>query len=149
MFRAVNSPSTVSTAPVSAFAHHEGESRPSRNMSMLTKVECQTQKRSPGRRKRVCMAIQSRLITQREHNRFNSRLNVTSFALSAGDALSESYCSFPPSPSSCRRAGIVLHPTSLPSPHGIGDLGSECESFIDWLADSGMQVCLYAHYEFS
>lgn len=35
-----------------------------------------------------------------------------------------------------RRSGILLHPTSLPSRYGIGDLGNEAYGFIDFLADS-------------
>lgn len=38
-----------------------------------------------------------------------------------------------------RRAGVVLHPTSLPGPYGIGELGLECFRFIDWLQTAGMQ----------
>lgn len=38
-----------------------------------------------------------------------------------------------------RRAGIILHPTSLPGPNGIGELGSEAFAFLDWLASAGMQ----------
>jgi 4-alpha-glucanotransferase len=33
-----------------------------------------------------------------------------------------------------RQAGILLHPTSLPGPYGIGDLGPGAHAFIDWLA---------------
>jgi 4-alpha-glucanotransferase len=33
-----------------------------------------------------------------------------------------------------RASGILLHPTSLPGPHGSGDLGPEAHSFIDFLA---------------
>jgi 4-alpha-glucanotransferase len=32
-----------------------------------------------------------------------------------------------------RSSGILLHPTSLPSPHGIGDLGQGAYDFIDFL----------------
>ena len=32
-----------------------------------------------------------------------------------------------------RSAGILLHPTSLPGPYGIGDVGREAKSFVDWL----------------
>ena len=39
-----------------------------------------------------------------------------------------------------RVSGILLHPTSLPSPFGIGDLGKYAYRFIDFLADSGQQV---------
>jgi 4-alpha-glucanotransferase len=33
-----------------------------------------------------------------------------------------------------RRAGVFLHLTSLPGPHGIGDLGGGARAFVDWLA---------------
>ncbi|HKD84163.1 MAG TPA: 4-alpha-glucanotransferase [Terriglobales bacterium] len=33
-----------------------------------------------------------------------------------------------------RSSGILLHPTSLPSPGGIGDLGPVAYEFVDWLA---------------
>jgi len=36
-----------------------------------------------------------------------------------------------------RSSGILLHPTSLPGPYGIGDLGSQAYRFIDWLASTG------------
>lgn len=36
-----------------------------------------------------------------------------------------------------RSAGILLHPTSLPGPYGIGDLGPQAHGFIDWLSASG------------
>ena len=39
-----------------------------------------------------------------------------------------------------RNAGILLHPTSLPSPHGIGDLGPEAHAFLDFLAQAGMKI---------
>lgn len=37
-----------------------------------------------------------------------------------------------------RSAGVLLHPTSLPSPHGIGDLGPGAEHYLDWLAGAGI-----------
>jgi 4-alpha-glucanotransferase len=39
-----------------------------------------------------------------------------------------------------RRAGVLLHPTSLPSRYGIGDLGDELIAFLDWAASAGMTV---------
>src|ERR1019366_9267842 len=33
-----------------------------------------------------------------------------------------------------RSSGILLHPTSLPSRGGIGDLGPAAYEFVDWLA---------------
>ena len=39
-----------------------------------------------------------------------------------------------------RSGGILLHPTSLPGPYGIGDLGSQAYRFIDWLAGSGCKL---------
>jgi 4-alpha-glucanotransferase len=32
-----------------------------------------------------------------------------------------------------RRSGVLLHPTSLPGPHGSGDLGAAAYHFVDWL----------------
>ncbi|WP_153109164.1 4-alpha-glucanotransferase [Propionivibrio limicola] len=32
-----------------------------------------------------------------------------------------------------RHSGILLHPTSLPGPHGSGDLGTGAYDFVDWL----------------
>ncbi len=38
-----------------------------------------------------------------------------------------------------RRSGILLHPTSLPSPGGIGTLGAAALAFIDQLAEAGQR----------
>jgi 4-alpha-glucanotransferase len=39
-----------------------------------------------------------------------------------------------------REGGILLHPTSLPGPFGIGDLGPEAYRFADFLAASGQSL---------
>ena len=39
-----------------------------------------------------------------------------------------------------RLSGILLHPTSLPSPYGIGDLGSEAKRFVDFLKNAGQHL---------
>ncbi len=39
-----------------------------------------------------------------------------------------------------RTSGVLLHPTSLPGPYGIGDLGSEAYRFVDWLEKAGQRV---------
>ena len=39
-----------------------------------------------------------------------------------------------------RLAGIVLHPTSLPGGHGMGDLGPAARGFVDFLSDSGLGI---------
>jgi len=39
-----------------------------------------------------------------------------------------------------RVAGILLHPTSLPGPWGIGDLGAELIVFLDWAASAGFKL---------
>jgi 4-alpha-glucanotransferase len=39
-----------------------------------------------------------------------------------------------------RAAGILLHPTSLPGPGGIGDFGPDAHRFVQWLADAGMKI---------
>jgi 4-alpha-glucanotransferase len=39
-----------------------------------------------------------------------------------------------------RACGILLHPTSLPGPHGVGDLGHEAYRFVDFLAAAGQSL---------
>jgi len=39
-----------------------------------------------------------------------------------------------------RRAGVILHPTSLPGGLGVGDLGPEALAFVDWLRGAGMTL---------
>ena len=39
-----------------------------------------------------------------------------------------------------KHAGILAHPTSFPSPYGIGDLGKGAYRFIDFLANSGLNL---------
>ena len=39
-----------------------------------------------------------------------------------------------------RVAGVLLHITSLPGPHGIGDLGPEAFHFVDWLVTAGQRL---------
>src|SRR6266478_5722621 len=39
-----------------------------------------------------------------------------------------------------RSSGVLLHPTSLPGPFGIGDLGPEAYAFIDFLAQTGQGI---------
>lgn len=39
-----------------------------------------------------------------------------------------------------RAAGVLLHVTSLPGPHGIGDFGPEAFKFVDWLKDAGQTI---------
>ncbi|MFM2185631.1 MAG: hypothetical protein RIR43_203 [Pseudomonadota bacterium] len=39
-----------------------------------------------------------------------------------------------------RTSGILLHITSLPGPHGIGDFGPDARRFIDWLQSAGQTV---------
>ena len=36
-----------------------------------------------------------------------------------------------------RRAGLLLHPTSLPGRFGVGDLGHEAVAFLDWARSAG------------
>ncbi|HEY6881052.1 MAG TPA: 4-alpha-glucanotransferase [Polyangiales bacterium] len=38
-----------------------------------------------------------------------------------------------------RACGLLLHPTSLPGPHGNGDLGPEAYAFVDFLARAGQR----------
>ncbi len=39
-----------------------------------------------------------------------------------------------------RGSGVILHPTCLPGPHGIGDLGPAALQFVDWLASTGQSL---------
>ncbi|MBK1715680.1 4-alpha-glucanotransferase [Rubrivivax gelatinosus] len=39
-----------------------------------------------------------------------------------------------------RRSGVLLHPTSLPGPHGSGDFGPSAYHFVDWLAVGGQKL---------
>ena len=36
-----------------------------------------------------------------------------------------------------RSSGVLLHVSSLPGPHGIGDFGPSAYAWVDWLADAG------------
>lgn len=44
------------------------------------------------------------------------------------------------SPLDARRAGVLLHPTSLPGPGSVGTLGPDAARFLDFLQASGMSV---------
>ncbi len=39
-----------------------------------------------------------------------------------------------------RSAGVLLHITSLPGPHGVGDFGPEAFRFVDWLVSAGQKI---------
>jgi 4-alpha-glucanotransferase len=39
-----------------------------------------------------------------------------------------------------RSSGILLHPTSLPGPHGIGDIGPRAHAWLDFLAEAGCSL---------
>src|SRR5450755_4182954 len=39
-----------------------------------------------------------------------------------------------------RSSGILLHPTSLAGPHGIGDFGPAAYQFVDFLAAAGQKL---------
>ena len=39
-----------------------------------------------------------------------------------------------------RTSGILLHITSLPGPHGIGDFGPDARRFVDWLQSAGQTI---------
>ncbi|MCK4962009.1 MAG: 4-alpha-glucanotransferase, partial [Anaerolineales bacterium] len=39
-----------------------------------------------------------------------------------------------------RSGGILLHPTSLPGPYGIGDFGPAALDWIDWLVEAGCRL---------
>ena len=39
-----------------------------------------------------------------------------------------------------RASGVLLHPTSLPGPHGSGDFGPDAYHFVDWLVGAGQTL---------
>jgi 4-alpha-glucanotransferase len=39
-----------------------------------------------------------------------------------------------------RASGLLLHITSLPGPHGVGDFGPDAYRFVDWLAGCGQRL---------
>ncbi len=39
-----------------------------------------------------------------------------------------------------RSSGVLLHPTSLPGPHGSGDFGAGAYHFVDWLVSAGQHL---------
>ena len=39
-----------------------------------------------------------------------------------------------------RASGVLLHPTSLPGPHGSGDFGPAAYHFVDWLVSGGQTL---------
>lgn len=39
-----------------------------------------------------------------------------------------------------RQSGILLHPTSLPGPHGAGDFGPSAYHFVEWLKSAGQSL---------
>ena len=39
-----------------------------------------------------------------------------------------------------RASGVLLHVTSLPGPHGIGDFGPGARHFVDWLVSAGQRL---------
>lgn len=55
-----------------------------------------------------------------------------------GAELPKEYENYLPNSEKPRRAGVILHPTSLPGPYGIGELGSEARKFVDWLESAGL-----------
>lgn len=74
----------------------------------------------------------------------NFRCNsvVSEFVVGVGEDLPAGYEKYFPkaNPSDRRRAGVLLHPTSLPGPHGIGDLGEQALGFVDWLHSAGCSL---------
>ncbi|XP_043722328.1 4-alpha-glucanotransferase, chloroplastic/amyloplastic isoform X2 [Telopea speciosissima] len=72
----------------------------------------------------------------------SSRVATPADLVRVGEDLPDNYGDWFPKrdPKQRRRAGILLHPTSLPGPYGIGDLGGEAFRFLDWLHEAGCSV---------
>lgn len=90
--------------------------------------------------------LQSKLTVRRRQARSSSGpASSSSYAnpypeVSVGLDLPPNYDHVGPAPPKHRRAGVVLHPTSLPGPYGCGEIGAEACRFVDWLVDAGMQL---------
>ncbi|KAK3257726.1 4-alpha-glucanotransferase dpe1, chloroplastic/amyloplastic [Cymbomonas tetramitiformis] len=67
-------------------------------------------------------------------------LQARTVAVGIGETLPKEYSDIPKQPPKGRRAGVVLHPTSLPGPYGMGEIGYEAFRFLDWLKSADMQV---------
>lgn len=39
-----------------------------------------------------------------------------------------------------RRAGVLLHPTSLPGPYGMGDIGRSARQALEWIDEAGLRI---------
>jgi 4-alpha-glucanotransferase len=37
-------------------------------------------------------------------------------------------------------AGVIIHPTSLPGPYGIGEIGEEAFGLVDWMVSAGLTM---------
>lgn len=68
------------------------------------------------------------------------RLRRTYSSMWAGEDLDEEYGSVTGGASKDRRAGVIIHPTSLPGPHGIGEIGEEAFKLVDWLVSAGLSM---------
>src|ERR1035437_9976083 len=44
-----------------------------------------------------------------------------------------------------RQAGVLLHPTSLPSRFGVGDLRPAADAFLDWASQAGLRLWQVLH----
>jgi len=82
-----------------------------------------------------CYGIMLDLLNDNKEFRvFNGVLTVCLQPLEGKVLLQVEKNSFP------RQAGILMHPTSLPSKYGIGDLGNEAYEFIDFLHGSKQRL---------
>lgn len=50
------------------------------------------------------------------------------------------YGTYWPSPRMKRRAGCIMHPTSLPGAYGVGEIGKESFAFVDWAISAGFST---------
>jgi 4-alpha-glucanotransferase len=57
-------------------------------------------------------------------------------SLATGEDLAEDYGDDTAGALKNRRAGVILHPTSLPGPYGTGEIGKEAYRFVDWMVSA-------------
>eukprot|EP00197_Chlamydomonas_leiostraca_P012772 CAMPEP_0202858882 /NCGR_PEP_ID=MMETSP1391-20130828/1227_1 /ASSEMBLY_ACC=CAM_ASM_000867 /TAXON_ID=1034604 /ORGANISM="Chlamydomonas leiostraca, Strain SAG 11-49" /LENGTH=549 /DNA_ID=CAMNT_0049537853 /DNA_START=179 /DNA_END=1828 /DNA_ORIENTATION=+ len=76
--------------------------------------------------------------TRAEHHVCKVAIDYNKIAI--GQDMPKDYSNDIPNWAARRRAGVIIHPTSLPGPYGIGELGEHARNLVDWMGSAGLQV---------
>eukprot|EP00798_Chlamydomonas_sp_ICE-L_P008636 gene8637-34084_t len=77
---------------------------------------------------------------------FNARDSVIASAgadyssIAAGSPMPDNYDKDLPDTAGKRRSGVIVHPSSLPGPYGIGEIGPESKNLLDWMTNAGLTI---------